>query len=396
MTKRRPDTGAAIRCAGAILALSFAAHAAPVALDPDVTLERLAPPADDAGSFASPESLPLIGALGPARAALSMLTELGEEPDPAGLARTRAHLLTEIAARRAEGPATNHKGERVTAQPVRYVQDFDPQVGELDEWAELRARAVDGYGRIAGPFRNASTTVRIHTDPAESYTVQFDLALVAARIGDPAVSDRFSVEVDGQPILEELFADLAEVAREHLEHPDDPLIYPKITLFFSAEHRITEISFTSTAEGLPGGEVWGLDNVIIDRSISAGGSFGGAGGSSRSAGFGAGGPASLAHRAGPNRFNNLPSGSGGGSSGGGGGGDTGFPGLGPRIIDEIPLPPDVNPTPAPDLPPVPEPEGDPKVPGNPDDPSPPVPTPGATVPLLFGLAALMRRRRAAA
>ncbi len=289
---------------------------------------------------------------------------------------------------------TNYRGEVPSAAPVRYFQDFEWSSSSIPEWEGMRSRYIDGHSRIAGPFRNAEIAVSVETKPGVAYMVRFDLALVGARIGSESASDTFSVRVDGEEVLTRPFHEYTALAMELERGPEDGLTYPKVQLFFTAEHEYTEIAFVSTAAGDPGGEMWGIDNVVIDRVPNNPAAFDedGPSGPAPGGGFGGGGPSGLP----PIRGLDLGGGGGGGSSGGGGGGGGGNPpGDPPRFPDLEPPPGD--PPPAPPQPPVPDrPELDPPPPGNPpgDDP-PPVPTPGTGLVLaLGGLMAGGRRRRA--
>ncbi|MEM1424422.1 MAG: hypothetical protein AAGH64_10515, partial [Planctomycetota bacterium] len=162
-------------------------------------------------------------------------------------------------------PPVDFEGNTPFAETVRYVEDFEDRSVDRSEWAGLESRVFEGMTRVAGPFKTGGASVRIETKPGELYTVVFDLALIGARIGDPGISNHFTVVVDGQAILDTPIREFTAEAMATRESVDDPLITPRIQLFFRAEHPITTLAFEGVEQGEPGGEVWGVDNIVIDR-----------------------------------------------------------------------------------------------------------------------------------
>jgi hypothetical protein len=179
------------------------------------------------------------------------------------------------AAPRRHTDPTDYRGQSVYAEAVRYVQDFESTRAADKEWEGLRVGAFDALSSIAGPFGAGGASVRVETTPGELYMVRFDLALVGARIGSPEASDTFLLEVDGAPIIERPIREYTAIASDLRTDMSDPLVVPKILLFFEASHRITTIAFRAERAGGPGGEVWGFDNVVIDRAPNNPGAYAG-------------------------------------------------------------------------------------------------------------------------
>lgn len=318
--------------------------------------------------------------------------------DPSGLQQTLQHdrFLDALSAHTDSSEYVDFTGATPFAQSVRYVEDFEDASVERREWDGLRTRAFDGMSRVAGPFRNSEASLHIDTQVDQLYSMRFDLALIAPRLGSSSASDTLVIEIDGEPVLQRRMSEYTKIARDLRTDPSDPLIAPKIQLFFRAGHRITTITFRCEETGDKGGEVWGLDTMVIDVVEDNPASFRDLGFSpySTGAGGGAGG--------GGGGFRSRPPGGASSSSNRDGGGND-FDPSDFRLPDESIFPPDDTPTPAPDQPPTertppdtrrPNPPGDPPPPTDPPPPPPEVPAPGTG--LVFGLGALAmsgRRRR---
>ncbi|MFM9956580.1 MAG: hypothetical protein ACKVZJ_00765 [Phycisphaerales bacterium] len=166
-------------------------------------------------------------------------------------------------------PDTEHlddDGKPVFAAPTKYFQDFEDQT-VAREWRLAGLEEMDKFGRFAGPFRNSTQTLFVQCEPDTPYVVTFDLLFIAANLGDPAVSDLFSVEVDGQALLEDTFVVLRERNETYNSERDDfdRDIYKQVAVTFTPRgDGVVKIKFKSAAHGAPGGETWGLDNVHID------------------------------------------------------------------------------------------------------------------------------------
>lgn len=157
-------------------------------------------------------------------------------------------------------------GNPVFAAPTKYFQDFEDET-VAREWRLSGLDRMEKFGRFAGPFRNSSQTLFVQCEPDTPYVVTFDLLFIAATLGDPGASDLFSVEVDGQPLLQDTFVVLKDRNQKfNGEREDfDADIYKQVAVTFTPKgDGVVKIKFKCDAAGLPGGETWGLDNVHID------------------------------------------------------------------------------------------------------------------------------------
>jgi len=163
-------------------------------------------------------------------------------------------------------PRLDDDGKPVFAAPTKYFQDFEDGA-VAREWRLAGLDNMEKFGRFAGPYRNSTQTLYVQCEPDTPYVVTFDLLFIAAQLGDPGASDKFSVEVDGQALLEDTFATLRERNEEFNKERDefDPDIYKQVAVTFTPRgDGVVTIKFKSAAFGSPGGETWGLDNVHID------------------------------------------------------------------------------------------------------------------------------------
>jgi len=235
-----------------------------------------------------------IGAASPAREPVLMGALHADAGAPAGPGTVPvAAELTSGSAE--EGTELDFEGKAVIAAPTKYFQDFEDGT-VAREWDVAKLSDMDKFGRFAGPFRNSTQVLHVKCDVDVPYVVTFDLLFIAADLGDPEASDKFVVSFDGQPLMEDRFGTLRERNQKfNGERPDfDKDIYKQVSLTFTPKGSgIVTLKFRSEAFGLPGGEVWGLDNVHIDvapkqtlgelqqadpSSIAASGTFGGGGG----------------------------------------------------------------------------------------------------------------------
>jgi hypothetical protein len=192
----------------------------------------------------------------------------GDAPSPAG--SVFSSIYGEEPATPAE-PSLSSKhvddeGNPVFAAPTKYFQDFEDGT-VAREWHLAGVDDMEKFGRFAGPYRNSTQTLYVQCEPDTPYVVTFDLLFIAAQLGDPEASDLFSVEVDGQPLLQDTF--LALRARNEAFNKDregfDADIYKQVAVTFTPTgDGVVKIKFKSAAHGSPGGETWGLDNVHID------------------------------------------------------------------------------------------------------------------------------------
>lgn len=163
-------------------------------------------------------------------------------------------------------PRVDDDGKPIFAAPTKYFQDFEDGA-VAREWRVAGIENMEKFGRFAGPFRNSTQTLYVQCEPDTPYVVTFDLLFIAAQLGDPAASDKFSVAVDGQALLEDTFATLRARNEEFNKERDefDPDIYKQVAVTFTPRgDGVVTIKFKSAAFGSPGGETWGLDNVHID------------------------------------------------------------------------------------------------------------------------------------
>lgn len=158
------------------------------------------------------------------------------------------------------------EGKPVFAAPTKYFQDFEDGT-VAREWNLAGIDDMEKFGRFAGPYRNSTQTLFVQCEPDTPYVVTFDLLFIASQLGDPEASDLFSVEVDGQPLLQDTFLTLRARNEQFNKERDgfDADIYKQVAVTFTPTgDGVVKIKFKSAAHGSPGGETWGLDNVHID------------------------------------------------------------------------------------------------------------------------------------
>lgn len=350
------------------------------------------------------------------------------ERSDAALAQARSQRATEGTAATSAltddlGHPVNFRGEKPFAATVRYFQDFEYQEARVEEigpeWRLGRLSVMDPYSRFAGPYRNTTLTLNLQVNPGQPYELWMDLLFIGGRLGNRDASDRFIVEIDGEPLLDEVFADLRDVNVEanRGRRGFDESCYEGLVVPFVPQYRIVEIRFISRAAGMPGGETWGLDNVFVDAApdqtpgSSGGGGFstlhGGTMGAMSTEGRSVVGGAGSAGSQSP------------GKKRGGGGNRRPMPqpGESPDPTDPGPVtppavdppsdgpngpqpPPGSPPTPPapPSPPPVPTPTPPPPVNPPPGELPPPPPPPDGDVPapgtvVLFGLGGMLAARR---
>ncbi|MBL0927764.1 MAG: PEP-CTERM sorting domain-containing protein [Phycisphaerales bacterium] len=295
-----------------------------------------------------------------------------------------------------EGVASgvNWRGQRPFAAPTRYFMDFEDGVVRPEWSLSGGLETMAPFGTFAGPFRQASQAVNLKVEPGESYTLKFDLYLIARSLGDPLASNVFSVQVDGQTVFENTFAELQAINRaaDGAKPGFDESIVRAIKANFRPERQVAEIVWSVRSAGRPGGETWGLDNVLVETD--PGPTFGarddaevpwpGGAGSGNEPGGASPGPGG-------------GGGGGGGDGGGGGGGKPRPKPTPPESKDEPkePDPPKDEPKAADDPPTPPPPPKEPPVnpPPPPPPPEPPVPAPGTVGVMLIGGSMVLRRRR---
>ena len=189
-----------------------------------------------------------------------------DEPVSAGSVFSSGYGSDASPAATSGGESSNFEGKAVFAAPTKYFQDFEDGA-VAREWDLSGIDDMEKFGRFAGPYRNSTQVLNVQCEPDTPYVVTFDLLFIAANLGNPAASDVFSVEVDGQPLLEDTFVTLQ--ARNQKFNGDrgdfDRDIYKQLSLTFLPKgNGVVSIKFRCAASGLPGGETWGLDNVHID------------------------------------------------------------------------------------------------------------------------------------
>lgn len=178
-------------------------------------------------------------------------TTYGDEP-PAEASMSETHV--------------DDEGNPVFAAPTKYFQDFEDGT-VAREWRLAGLVDMEKFGRFAGPYRNSTQTLFVKCEPETPYVVTFDLLFIASMLGDESASDLFSVEVDGQPLLQDTFSVLKARNQEFNKDRDDfdADIYKQVAVTFTPRgDGVVTIKFKSAAHGTPGGETWGLDNVHID------------------------------------------------------------------------------------------------------------------------------------
>ncbi len=192
----------------------------------------------------------------------------GDAPSPAGSVFSSIYG-DEPAAPAEPSPGARHlddEGNPVFAAPTKYFQDFEDGT-VAREWHLAGIEDMEKFGRFAGPYRNSTQTLYVQCEPDTPYVVTFDLLFIASQLGDPEASDLFSVEVDGQPLLQDTFAVLQARNEQFNKDRDgfDRDIYKQVAVTFTPTgDGVVKIRFKSAAHGSPGGETWGLDNVHID------------------------------------------------------------------------------------------------------------------------------------
>ena len=153
------------------------------------------------------------------------------------------------------------------AAEIRYFEDFEGDEPSR-EWSVGQLSDMEPYSRFAGPYRTSEHSLSVRTRKSEAYVLTFDLYFVAASIGDRNASDLFTVYINDEPMLEERIADLYDENIAFNKDTDDfdPRIFRKITLAFGGTDDVGEIRFGVSRAGTPGGESWGIDNVLVDFS----------------------------------------------------------------------------------------------------------------------------------
>lgn len=194
-----------------------------------------------------------------------------EREKSADLERQRAAMSSDGVAAPLEdenGEALNYLGNKPEAANVRYFEDFEGDEPGREWSIDGRLSRLSEFSRFVGPLRNSTETLNLKVNPGQAYLVQFDVHFIASMLASPEASDTMQVLVDGQVMFEETFASLQDRNKETNEGlPDfDESTFRQITVPFTPQFRIAEIRFVSKATGLPGGESWGLDNVLVDTA----------------------------------------------------------------------------------------------------------------------------------
>lgn len=200
------------------------------------------------------------------RAVAALAALRGDEPVAPGSVFSAPYADTASDAAASQTEHLDDDGNPVFAAPTKYFQDFEDGT-VAREWRLAGLEEMDKFGRFAGPYRNSTQTLFVRCEPDTPYVVTFDLLFIAANLGDVSVSDLFSVEVDGQALLQDTFAVLRERNETFNGERDDfdRDIYKQVAVTFTPRgDGVVKIKFKSTPHGNPGGETWGLDNVHID------------------------------------------------------------------------------------------------------------------------------------
>ncbi len=201
-----------------------------------------------------------------ARFAASLSAMRGDAPVSAGSVFSTTYGDEAPAEASLSETHTDDDGNPVFAAPTKYFQDFEDGT-VAREWRLSGLDDMEKFGRFAGPYRNSTQTLYVKCEPDTPYVVTFDLLFIASMLGDESASDLFSVEVDGQALLQDTFSVLKARNQEFNQEREDfdPDIYRQVAVTFTPRgDGVVKIKFKSVAHGSPGGETWGLDNVHID------------------------------------------------------------------------------------------------------------------------------------
>lgn len=222
-----------------------------------------------AGTLAAEPSAPAESITAPAHRAHASPSALSSDPPAprhtiASLSITSADPDVSVIPEQSQDDAgaTNFRGEKVVAAPVRYVQDFES--GEIGpEWGAFGGTVADEHlTTFANPMSGLVLNVKTESDSA--YEIRLDLYLIPAGAEDDESSNNIlSVFVDDQPVTQLTPKALRKLSGKSPE-PGQPFTRT-IRIPFTAAHQIAELRFES---GDPGaGPTWGIDNLVIDLGL---------------------------------------------------------------------------------------------------------------------------------
>lgn len=160
--------------------------------------------------------------------------------------------------------ATNFRGEKVVAAPVRYVEDFESgQVGP--EWGAFGGTlAVETLTTFANPATGGGLVLNVKTESDSAYEIRLDIYLISsANAQGESADSTLSVFVDDQAVMQLSPESLRELSGKKPE-PGRPLTRT-IRVPFTAAHPIAELRFESDSGR--GGFSWGIDNLVIDLGL---------------------------------------------------------------------------------------------------------------------------------
>jgi hypothetical protein len=160
--------------------------------------------------------------------------------------------------------ATNFRGEKVVAAPVRYVEDFESgQVGP--EWGAFGGTlAEESLTTFADPAAGGGLVLNVKTESDSAYEIRLDVYLVSSSNAESEQADTsLSVFVDDEAVMQLSPKSLRELSGKEPE-PGRPLTRT-IRVPFTAAHPIAELRFEAAGKGA--GVSWGIDNLVIDLGL---------------------------------------------------------------------------------------------------------------------------------
>ncbi len=192
-----------------------------------------------------------------ARHSLGALSLSAADRDSAVLAETE----------QSSSGATNFRGERVAAAPVRYQEDFEG--GEIGpEWGAFGGIVEHGaLTRYADSSIPGGMKLNVKTETDTPYEVRLDVYLVPPSNSAQEDSDDnvLSVFVDDHMVQSFSAGSLLKLSGQS-PTPGEPLVRT-IHIPFTSSHRIAEVRIESTARGSEGWSGWGIDNLVIDLGL---------------------------------------------------------------------------------------------------------------------------------
>lgn len=167
-----------------------------------------------------------------------------------------------------------------TVGTVPYFDDFESTTGTWPEWSGRTVQAGGSpAGRVAGPYGNASPSLRVSTTPGTRYTIIFDLWVSNTWDGNhPSYgTDYFGLSVNGVDLYRETYSNFArgdssfnQTANDLPERRDSnsglsgsDCQYVSFTVDFTATGTTSFINFFGQGLTGWGDEGWFLDNVRV-------------------------------------------------------------------------------------------------------------------------------------